>query len=414
MKRKLIYGLLALLISVGLWMYVVTVVNPEWEDTFYNIPVVLENEEILQERGLMLVSEDEPKVTLRLSGNRADMIKLNSSNITIRADLSRIYSAGEQSLSYSIVYPGDVPNNAFEIISQKPQQITLSVAEWKSKDVDVQVTFDGEVPEQYIAFTNEATLDYEQITITGPSDIIDRVVAANVQVTLDGQTETISQQYSYTLCDADGNAVESAWVKTNADQVLYTLKIQQWKDVALRVDIIDGAGLTKDDCKFALTLDTIRVSGSEKLLAEIGDELLLGEIDLGAITEVSVEKTYELKLPNEVRNLSEINAVTVTLELPGLATKEIRINSFDKINEPVGMTASITTQEKTVIVRGPQAYLDQLKPEDLRIQVDFTGATAGPMKEFDAQVKVVNSQLQNSVFAVGSYTVAATVNTANG
>ena len=99
MKRKLIYGLLSALIAIGLWLYVVTVVNPEWEETFSNIPVVLENEEILHERGLMLVSEEDPKVTLRLFGNRADMIKLNSSNITIRADLSRIYSAGEQSLT---------------------------------------------------------------------------------------------------------------------------------------------------------------------------------------------------------------------------------------------------------------------------------------------------------------------------
>lgn len=414
MKRKIIYGLLAVLISFSLWMYVVTVVNPEWEDTFYNIPVVLENEEILLERGLMLVSEEEPKVTLRLSGNRADMIKLNSSNITLRADLSRIYSAGEQSLSYAIVYPGDVPNNAFETLSQTPQQITLSVAEWKSKDVDVQVNFSGEVPEQYIAFTNEAALDYEQITVTGPSDVIDRIVSANVQVELDGKTETISQQYSYTLCDAEGNAVESNWVKTNVEQVLYTLKIQQWKDIALRVDIIDGAGLTKNDCTLTMTIDTIRVSGSEKLLAEMGNELLLGEIDLSEITEVSVEKTYELKLPNEVRNLSEVNMVTATLKLPNMATKEIRVNTFDKIHEPLGMTASITTQEKTVIVRGPQAYLDQLKPEDLRIQVNFTDATAGPMKEFAAQVKVVNSQLQNHVFAVGSYTVAATVAAING
>lgn len=414
MKRKIIYGLLAVLISFGLWLYVVTVVNPEWEDTFYNIPVVLENEDILLERGLMLVSEEEPKVTLRLSGNRTDMIKLNSSNITLRADLSRIYSAGEQALSYSIVYPGDVPSNAFEIISQTPQQIMLSVAEWKSKDVDVLVHFNGEVPEQYIAFTNEATLDHEQITVTGPSEVVDRIVAANVQVELDGCTDTISRQYSYTLCDADGNEVESEWVKTNAEQVLYTLKIQRWKDIALRVDVIDGAGLTKDDCKITMTVNIIRVSGSEKLLTEIGDELLLGEIDLSEITEVSVTKIYELKLPNEVKNLSEINTVTVTLELPGMATREIRCNSFDKVNEPAGMTASITTKEKTVIVRGPKQYLDLLKPEDLRIQVDFTGATVGPMKELNAQVKVVNSQLQGFVFAVGSYTVAATVTATGG
>ena len=102
MKRKFVYGLLSVLIAFGLWLYVVTVVNPEWEETFYNIPVALENEQILHDRGLMLVSDEDPEVTLRLSGNRADMIKLNSSNITIRADLSRIYSAGEQSINYSI------------------------------------------------------------------------------------------------------------------------------------------------------------------------------------------------------------------------------------------------------------------------------------------------------------------------
>ena len=126
----------------------------------------------------MLVSEEDPKVTLRLFGNRADMIKLNASNITIRADLSRIYSAGEQSLTYSIVYPGDVPNNAFEIVSQTPQQLTLSVVERKSKDVDVQVVFNGAVPEQYIAFMDKATLDYEKITVADYLKSFDKELTA--------------------------------------------------------------------------------------------------------------------------------------------------------------------------------------------------------------------------------------------
>lgn len=411
MKRKIVYGLLAVLISFGLWMYVVTVVNPEWEDTFYNIPVILENEEILLERGLMLVSEDEPKVTLRLSGNRADMIKLNSSNITIRADLSRIYSAGEQTLSYSIVYPEGVPNNAFEILSQTPQQITLSVVERKSKDVDVQVIFNGTVAEQYIAFKDKATLDFEKITVTGPASVVDRIAAAKVEVNLDGQTETISQQYEYVLCDAEGNAVESDWLKTNTEQVLYTLKIQQWKDIALRVDVISGGGMKQENCTITQTVDSIRVSGSEKLLADLGDELFLGTIDLGMIENSQVISFAIPVMPEGVTNLSETSTVDVTIQMPVFPIKEFAVTDIQAVNA-TGMNVTISTKEKVVKVRGPQAYLDIMTANDLKIHVDFTGAEAGTAT-YEAKV-IVSDAFAGFVGAVGAYDVSATVIPANG
>ena len=411
MKRKLIYGLLSVLIAIGLWLYVVTVVNPEWEDTFTNIPVILENEEILLDRGLMLASDEDPKVTLRLSGNRTDMIKLNNSNITIRADLSRIYSAGEQTLSYSIVYPGDVPNNAFEIISQTPQQITLSVVERKSKDVDVQVVFNGAVPEQYIAFKDKATLDYEKITITGPADVVDSIVTAKVEVDLQNQTEMISQLYNYVLCDAEGNAVETDWIKANTQQVLYTLRIQKWKDVSLRVDVLDGGGLKKDDCQITQSLGTIRVSGSEKQLADLEDELLLGTIDLSQILENQVIE-YSITLPEGVTNLSETDVVDVTVKIPQLATKKFTVKTIQQVNVPTGMKVNISTTSKTVTIRGPEAYLKSLTAQDLVIQVDFANAEAG-MATFVARVVVTNAKLAGHLGAVGVYDVAATVTAIN-
>ena len=412
MKRKFVYGLLALLISIGLWLYVVTVVNPEWEDTFYNIPIALENEEILLDRGLMLVSDEKPTVTLRLSGNRADMIKLNSSNITLRADLSRIYSAGEQALSYSIVYPGDVPNNAFEIISQTPQQITLSVAERKTKDVDVEVDFMGtSVPEQYIAFKNQAVLDFEKITVTGPASVVDRVAFAKVEVNLEGLTETVNRQYDYVLCDADGNIIESDWLKTNAEQVLYTLKIQQWKDISLRVDVIDGGGLKKENCTITKTLDTIRVSGSEKLLADLGDELVLGSIDL-ALIETSQTISFSIPaMPEGVTNLSETSTVDVKVEIPALAIKEFTVTDIVAVNA-AGMNVTFNNKEKTVKIRGPQAYVNAVTSKDLKIHVDFTNAEAG-MADFKATV-VVSGTAAGFVGAVGTYNVSATVVPING
>ena len=409
MKRKLIYGLLSALIAIGLWLYVVTVVNPEWEETFSNIPVVLENEEILHERGLMLVSEEDPKVTLRLFGNRADMIKLNSSNITIRADLSRIYSAGEQSLTYSIVYPGDVPNNAFEIVSQTPQQLTLSVVERKSKDVDVQVVFNGAVPEQYIAFKENATLEYEKITVTGPAEIVDKIASAMINVDLNNLTDTISQKFAYTLCDAEGNPLEATelkQIKTNTDEIQYTLKIQRWKEIALKLDVIDGGGIKKDDCKITFSTPTIRVSGNAQALDAL-NYLVLDEIKLSELL-ADFTKAYEIIMPEGITNLSEQSTVTVTVDIPELATMQFAVTDILAQSIPVGMQAEVITKEKNVTVRGPEALLKQMTEKDLQIQVDLIGAEPGTAS-YKATVVVINDQLKNSVGAVGSYDVKVTL-----
>ena len=126
--RKIVYALLSVVVAFGLWVYVITTVNPGYEETFYDIPVALANESALYDRGLMLDTEKIPTVTLKLSGNRSDIIKLNKSNITLVADLSRIYESGRQKVAYSISFPGDIPSNSIEILSKSVVEITLDIA----------------------------------------------------------------------------------------------------------------------------------------------------------------------------------------------------------------------------------------------------------------------------------------------
>ena len=80
MKSKFWHFLLSLAIAFGLWVYVINVVNPESEEIFYNVPVVLNNETVLNENGLMVLSKDAPTVTLKLKGNRSDLNNLKKVN----------------------------------------------------------------------------------------------------------------------------------------------------------------------------------------------------------------------------------------------------------------------------------------------------------------------------------------------
>ena len=113
--KKILMFLFSLLISASLWLYVVTVVSPESTKTYYNIPVVMQGINILTERGLMLTSGAEQTVSLTFTGNRSDLNKINSNNITLIADLTKVDSDGEQVLQYTYSLPGDVPNNAVTV-----------------------------------------------------------------------------------------------------------------------------------------------------------------------------------------------------------------------------------------------------------------------------------------------------------
>ena len=98
MKNKILGILLSVVVAFGLWMYVITVVSPESEKTYYEIPVVLQNKNILTERGLMVVSDD-PSVTLALKSDRTILNDLNESNINVIVNVANVEKPGTYNLT---------------------------------------------------------------------------------------------------------------------------------------------------------------------------------------------------------------------------------------------------------------------------------------------------------------------------
>lgn len=403
MKRKILSMLLSLLIAFGLWYYVVSVVNPEHEETYKDIPVVLQNENALVERGLMITSEI-PSVDLRLKGNRTHLIELNNGNISVMANVSIIEAAGSYSLEYSVTYPGSVPNNAVTIQNRKPNLIPVTVENRITKSVDVVVQYLGSVPEGFIADKENAQLDATEVEISGPESVIKTISQAVIQVDLQDKTETVSGKYSYTLCDETGNAVESELVTTNKESISLSVKIEQVKEINLTVKVLEGGGATEKNTKIKVTPEKIQVTGAEALLENLS-YLEVDTIDLGSLEE-NVTLKVPIKLPEGVTNSTGITEVTVEVELPDLEKKTLTVRNIKKEKVPAGMDVEMITQALEVVVRGPKALIDKIEPEDLTIAVDCSGVQPGT-----ATVKavIVTGTGYSEVGAMGSYTVSATV-----
>ena len=405
MKSKLTTMLLSFAIALGLWMYVITSVSPGSEESYYNIPVVMDAESVLAERNLMITHASTANVTLRLSGNRTDLYKVNSQNITLKSDLSKVYDEGTHHIGYSIAFPGDVASNAFEVVSQTPKYITITVERRVTKPVPVEVKWIGSTPEGFMSDRENRVLDYSEITISGPASVADLIQKAVIEVDLTEQRESISQSFRYTLCDAEGNAVDAGNITTNVEEVRLDVKIRRVKELELKLDVTYAGGATEANTEITITPATIRLSGGEAVLEELGESIVLGKINLADIAR-NQTMTYLINLPEGVTNETGVTEAEVTITFTGLSTREIVVEQIRTVNVPEGMEADLITERLTVILRGPSTLISKLTAEDVMAVVDFTGAEADTAT-FKADI--IFGEGFESVGALGTYSVSATV-----
>ena len=401
MKSKIISMFLSLLIAFALWGYVITTVSPGSEETYYNVPVALQNESVLSERGLMITSLDDPSTTLRLSGNRTDLTKLNSANINVVADLSRIYEPGKHKLNYDISYPGDVPDNAITVLSHEPDTVTVVIENRITKEVEVHIEFVGTVANGYICDKENAVLDHKKVTVSGPKSLIDRIERAKIQVDLTDKRAPFLADYLYTLCDAEDNAVESNLIETSVEQISLSVTVQRVKEVPLEVTVVDGGGATEQTSTVKITPQKIRISGSDTALASI-KSISLGTVNLGELLE-DTELTFPISLPEGVNNESGVNEAVVGIQFPELITRSFTVTTFEAVNIPEGMEAEVITQQLEVSVRGPEKTINAMKESDIKVMVDCTNAQQGA---FTVKPAIVMAEDFAEAGAVGTYSVS--------
>ena len=377
LKSKFTSIVLSVVIAFGLWLYVVTNVSQEAEYTIYNIPIVLEGETLLNEKNLMITDMSADDVDLTLSGSRSDLAKVNSSNMILKANLGDISEPQEKKpLSYVPVYPSNVPSNALTIENRNPAYIFVTVEARRNKEVPVEIQWEGSAPEGYMSDRENRVLDYSSITVVGPASVADQIEKAVITVDLSEQKESISQDYRYTLCDKDGNPVDAKLITTNVETVHLDVKIQQVKEVKLTVEVVYGGGATEKNTEVTVTPATIRLSGGEAVLAELGDTLNLGRIDLG-IMENSQVKPMPITLPEGVTNLSNIAEAQVDIKFSGITKKDFSVENIVAENIPEGLEAEIIDQALQVTLRGPVLDLQKITAEDIVVRVDFADAGEG-------------------------------------
>lgn len=411
MPKKLVTVAISVVVAFALWMYVVMVIGPEYQDTFRDVKVELVGKSALEAQNLMILGDEDYTVDLVLSGNRSDLNKLSASNISVTLDLSKILDPGKTAYRYDVSFPGNVAKGSITVQSQSPTGITLEVVRKAEKTVDVQVIYDEDlIPAGYGVLPVEQELD--KLHIEGPQNVIEKIAVARIQldITEENNKTDIPGEYMATLCDAEGQEVDSRYVTVTtagAEKIAVTLPIRMKKEIPLKVHVLEGGGVTAEN--ITLSPSTITVLGKAEDLENLNEWYINTAeepLDLRVLEEGTTIEPFPLELPKDIINRSGVTEVTVEVSFENLIKEEFTIKreQIQLLNVPEGMVPEISEQQLKVTVRGAEKTVKALDASDILISVDFSDAKLGQMKEWVVKV-TINGEPADAGIVGGPYTV---------
>ena len=377
-KNKLPMFLLALGAAILVWLYDVTVVNPNDTSTISGIPVSFANEDVIRSQDLMVTGGSSDTVSLRISGRRSELKKLSKNNIEVTVDLSQITEEGNHDLPYTVQFPANVSSGELSIDNRSPATVSVTVEHYIRRTIEVRTVFEGDVSpgaegESLVIDTDTMKVTPGEVTVTGPAEQVEAIDCAMITIDRSGISETTVAEYDYELMDASGDPVNRDELVADVEKFTINIPVLKFKEVPLTVRTVDGGGATEANVSYSLSADSIKISGDPSLVDRI-HQIELGTLDFASVIGPTT-RTYSVSLPEGVNNASGVTEVELTAEVSGLNVINLTIDDFTLINVPENLTAESLGESVQLTLRGTPAALSNLKPEDVAVTVDLSSFT---------------------------------------
>ena len=396
-SSRIFYGVLSVILAISIWAYVIFIVNPDDEQTFNNIQVVLDGVNVLTERGLVVTSMSPGAVTLRVTGNQRALALLDRSKMSVVASVAAITEPRE----YELALTHSFSDRNLEVSYVNYTTVHVTVERMVTRSVELRTTVTANAADGYQMGTVEITPT--TIEVSGAESEVRLIHYARVNISGDDLTESAKLELPIELIGYENdNVLTGVHVTSNVMHVQAIVPIVVLREVPLTVLFTDGGGATADDLTYEIFPQSIYVSGDENSVEGL-DEIVLGKIDLSKMTHNRETMEFPIALDSELTNESGISTATVTVTLQGLSTKSVDVTNIQLINAPTGFQAERVTQSRMVLVRGVQADLESIEPHQLRIVADLSEVPAAG-GTYKVMVKVYLDS-NGQVGVVGNYDV---------
>lgn len=370
-RDNLMLKILAVLIAMAAWTFIMAQLNPQREKNVTNVGVQTENISLMQDKKLVLsdnVNELLSDVSIKISATQRQLPLVSSENVSALLDLSGVNHAGQIELTVSAI-------TAYgSVVSVTPSKITVTVEDYVSKTVPVELTYSGEKnPGYYYAQPN---IMPSSITVSGARSKVESVSVAAGSIDYTGITESFNQSVSLTLMDSDSNELPSSDF-SEVPSVILQFDVLPQKTVPINArSSLFGINNLKPGHELEDIVskpDTITIAGEQSKLNLIS-EVVTDSLDIGGESD---DKTFTVMLkPIDGIVFTNVGIIEVTAKIRQIQTTKT-FNGIPVIlkNMPAGLSAS--NIKVSVTVSGGEINISKIKASDIIAYADMSNAKAG-------------------------------------
>lgn len=379
-NKKWLSLLLAVAISVGLWVYVVAVKNPEGEMELKNVPVYFSGEDVLREDYDLLLTDSNiaSGVTLTFYGKLSDLNKLRDakSDLAVTININHLRSAQNYNLSYDltdVTLPSSVSATDISLTKVFPKTVGFTLENMVKKPVDVRIQQKITMSEGYM--TSRMTQNYEQITVEGPAELVDQVYYAQAILERENVDQTITATLPLTLIDSNGEIISSDSLTTSVTEVEVSVPVLMYKEVPLVPSFVYGGGITEADVVSEVEPRFVRLTGEASALEGV-QNITLSNIDLAGMQANTETVTRSIPVPTDCTLVSgEQQEAVISVQIKNKTITRIRVSSSHF--QYIGLADDLAVVPKTTVlsitIRCNETDADQITEDHLRVVADCTG-----------------------------------------
>lgn len=364
-REVLLRFLASLALALILWALVTIRQDPETERAFADVPV----QAVSLDDSLVVLDEIAP-VRIEVSGPRSDVNAIDSSAVTATVDFSTVQDPGIYQLPIAL----DVPDGVWRSsVSPATASIEVELSESKPFRLAPMVT---DLDENSLR-TATVYPDVEQVTVTGPSSLIDSIAQVVLPVEVSGGTQTFEDTYVPEARDDSGNVVEGVTIEPAA--VNATVRVSaRGKSVAVLATISGSPAPGYEVAERTINPQFVIVDGDEAVLDSLV-ALSTEPIDVSGADASFTRVAQIADLPEGVVILQPSSGqVEVLVQITQRGVKQsLPSQQVTVVGLADGLAASVTPEEITIEVVASEETLAALDASTLQVIVDASDLAAG-------------------------------------
>ncbi len=360
--------ILALLVSVGLWIIAININDPVSENT-YTVNVSLQNAGVLSSAGKYFeVKDNSDRIKVVVRGTRTALSQFNQADIVATADLSKITEDNLVPIDLSTTKQSD----KIEGIRSESQYVKLALEDVRRLQMPIEVKVLNDPQDGYILGSTQTSQNV--VIISGPESIINQVESAAVEIDVSGATTDVKISLPIHLYSKGDDIIDTTKVNMSVQEISTTASILQ-KAVVPLIAIPQGTptqGYVLNGIIEGLPTE-ITIAGKSNIVSKIPYIDISESLD---VNDIYQNTSYEINindyLPDGVSMVGNVGNngildISVGVDKESERTIVLDPEAIQVIGVPEGYSATVSDLEDDVEVpvSGLKSLLDTVDESKL-------------------------------------------------